>query len=305
MKFGVNLINFGPSAKPENLRRWAELSEDWGYHLLMTSDHIAVTPDVRERYPAPLYEPLSTLGWLAGVTRKIAIGSTVIILPYRNPLEVARAFANIDQLSGGRCILGVGAGWAQQEFELLGVPFNRRGAISDEYLAVIKQVWTQEYSSFDGEFIRFKDVQNAPPPVQKPHPPIWVGGKSDGALRRAARLGDAWHPLRLTVQWLRETGIPRLAEIADREAKPMPEICPRITLRLTETKIDEDKRTAGEGSLDQIRADLAGLWELGCSHVLFDTFTGDVDATRNPEDAWRMYETLAEKALDLDRETIR
>jgi probable F420-dependent oxidoreductase len=305
MKVGVNLINFGPSAKPENLRRWATLTEDLGYHLLMTSDHVAMTPDVQARFPAPFYEPLSTLGWLAGVTRNIAIGATVIILPYRNPLEIARAFANIDQLSGGRCILGVGVGWAQQEFEALGIPFNKRGAISSEYLAVIKQAWGQEFSSFDGEFIRFKDVQNTPFPVQKPHPPIWVGGKSPGALRRAVRLGDAWHPLRVTVQWMRDTGLPQLAEIADREGKAMPEICPRIMLRLTGEKVNEDQRTAGEGSLDQIRADLHGLQDLGCSHVLLDTYTDDIDATGRPEEAWRMYETMAEKALDLDAESVR
>ena len=305
MKIGVNLINFGPSAKPENLRRWASLSEDLGYHFLMTSDHVAMTPDVQARFPAPFYEPFSTLGWLAGVTRNIAIGSTVIILPYHNPLEVARAFANIDQLSGGRCILGVGVGWAQQEFEALGIPFNRRGAISSEYLTVIKQAWAEEFSSFDGAFIRFKDVQNTPFPAQKPHPPIWVGGKSPGALRRVARLGDAWHPLRVTVQWMRGTGLPQLAEIADQEGKDMPGICPRIMLRLTEGQVDDDTRTAGEGSLNQIRADLHGLQDLGCSHVLLDTYTDDVAATTNPEDAWRMYEALAEKVLDLNAETLR
>jgi probable F420-dependent oxidoreductase len=305
MKIGVNLINFGPSANPENLRRWATLSEDLGYHMLMTSDHVAMTPDVQARYPAPLYEPLSTLGWLAGVTRKIAIGSTVIILPYRNPLEVARAFANIDQLSGGRCILGVGVGWAEQEFATLKVPFHKRGAISSEYLAVIKQAWTEEKSSFDGEFIQFSNVHNAPLPAQKPHPPIWVGGKSPGALRRAVQYGDGWHPLRMTVKWLRDTGIPQLLEMADREGKKAPEICPRLTLRLTDTDLDEDDRTAGEGSLDQIRGDMSGLEELGCSHVVLDTFTGDVEATANPEHAWRMYETLAEKIFDLGREAVR
>jgi probable F420-dependent oxidoreductase len=305
MKIGVNLINFGPSANPENLRRWAALCEDLGYHLLMTSDHIAVTADVEARYPAPLYEPLTTLGWLAGITRDIQIGSTVIILPYRHPLEIARAFANIDQLSGGRCILGVGVGWAKQEFAALNVPFNRRGAIADEYLAVIRQAWTEEVSSFDGEFVRFRDVRNAPLPLRKPHPPIWVGGKSDGALRRAVRHGDGWHPLRMTVKWLRETGLPRLAEIADREGGAVPELCPRIMLRLTDSRLDDDGRTAGEGALDQIHDDMRGLEDLGCTHVVLDTFTDDVEATRDPQDAWRMLTTMAEKVLDLGRETVR
>jgi alkanesulfonate monooxygenase SsuD/methylene tetrahydromethanopterin reductase-like flavin-dependent oxidoreductase (luciferase family) len=111
MKVGVNLVNFDAAATPDTLARWADLVEALGYHHLMTSDHVTITPDVGSRFPAPFYEPLTTLGWLAGITRDISIGASVIILPYRSPLEIARAFANIDQLSGGRCILGVGVGW--------------------------------------------------------------------------------------------------------------------------------------------------------------------------------------------------
>ena len=110
MKVGVNLINFGPGANPKALKSWVQLVEGLGYHLIMTSDHIAMTPDVQSRYPAPFYEPISTLGWLSGITEQIQIGTTVIILPYRNVIETARACANIDQLSNGRFILGVGIG---------------------------------------------------------------------------------------------------------------------------------------------------------------------------------------------------
>ena len=112
------------------------------------------TADVNARYPAPFYEPLSTLGWLAGITEKIEIGTTVIILPYRSPLEIAKTCANIDQLSGGRFILGVGVGWAQGEFKVLNSPFNQRGAITDEYLNAIKLLWTQDVASFDGKSFR-------------------------------------------------------------------------------------------------------------------------------------------------------
>jgi alkanesulfonate monooxygenase SsuD/methylene tetrahydromethanopterin reductase-like flavin-dependent oxidoreductase (luciferase family) len=102
MKVGVNLINFGPGVTTASLRSWAQISESLGYHLIMTSDHIAITPDVQSRYPAPFFEPISLLGWLAGITSNIEIGTTVIIMPYRNPLELAKATANVDQLSGGR-----------------------------------------------------------------------------------------------------------------------------------------------------------------------------------------------------------
>ena len=237
MKVGVNLINFGPSANAANLRRWAEIVEALGYHMLMTSDHVTVTADVQARYPAPFHEPLTTMGWLAGITKKILIGTTVIILPYRSPLEIAGAFANIDQLSGGRCILGIGVGWAQQEFAALNVPFNRRGAMTNEYLAAIRELWTNEVASFDGEYVRFRDVRSSPRPVQDPHPPIWVGGASDAAMRRAVRYGSGWHPIRIKVSWLRDTGIPRLTEIAAAEGLPVPALCPRIRLRLTDAPL--------------------------------------------------------------------
>ncbi|GIT43050.1 MAG: hypothetical protein Ct9H300mP11_09860 [Chloroflexota bacterium] len=144
MKIGVNLINFGPGVTPSSLKRWAQLSESLGYHLIMTSDHIAITPDVQSRYPAPFFEPISLLGWLASATETIEIGTTVLIIPYRSPLEIAKAFANVDQLSAGRLIFGVGIGGAEDEFRGLRVPFRSRGAITNEYLEAIKLLWTQD-----------------------------------------------------------------------------------------------------------------------------------------------------------------
>jgi probable F420-dependent oxidoreductase len=305
MKFGVNLINFGPSARPDSLARWAMLTETLGYHFLMTSDHIAITPDVQARYPAPLYEPFTTLGWLAGVTHRIEIGSTVVILPYRQPLVVARMAANVDQLSGGRLLFGVGVGWSQQEFTALGVPFNRRGALTNEYLAALKTLWTNDVASFQGRYVAFTDVHTAPRPVRTPHPPIWVGGASDAAMRRAVRYGDAWHPNRVRPGWLKGVGLPRLRQIADAEGKPAPALCPRIRLRLTETPLADDQRLVGEGTLAQMRADLEALQAVGARYVLLDSFYDDVEATRHPEAAWRMLTTLAEKALDLAHEGLR
>ena len=188
MKFGVNLINFGPGANPESLTRSVNLVEAIGYHLIMSSDHIAVTPDVSSRYPAPFYEPLTTMGWLAATTQSMEIGTTVAILPYRSPLEIARAWANVDQLSGGRFILGVGVGWAEQGFDALNVPFRQRGAITDDYLAAIKALWTQDVASYEGRFVSFTDVDTAARPVREPHPPIRGCRRRctppDGALRR-------------------------------------------------------------------------------------------------------------------------
>jgi probable F420-dependent oxidoreductase len=305
MKVGVNLINFGPSATAATLRRWAEVVEGLGYHLLMTSDHVAVTTDVSKRYPAPLFEPFSTLGWLAGITKRVQIGTTVIILPYRSPLEMARVLANIDQLSGGRLIFGVGVGWAKEEFAALNVPFEKRGAMANEYLAAIRKLWTQDTASFEGLFVRFADVDTRPRPAQSPHPPIWVGGASDAAMRRAIRYGDAWHPIRIRESWFRDTGIPRLRTLAEEEGKPAPALCPRIRLRLTDTPTQDDNRVMGEGSLDQVWRDMAVLQELGCTHVLLDTYYDNVEATRNVETAWRMLAMMADLVLDLECETVR
>ena len=130
------------------------------------------------------------MGWLAATTQSMEIGTTVAILPYRSPLEIARAWANVDQLSGGRFILGVGVGWAEQEFDALNVPFRQRGAITDDYLAAIKALWTQDVASYEGRFVSFTDVDTAARPVREPHPPVWVRGcrrrrtPPDGALRR-------------------------------------------------------------------------------------------------------------------------
>ena len=304
MKAGVNLINFGPGANPDAFRRTVELSETLGYHFVMTSDHITVTADVNERYPAPFYEPLSTLGWLAGIT-KMEIGSTVIIVPYRSPLETAKACANIDQLSGGRFIFGVGVGWAEGEFDVLGVPFNRRGAMTDEYLEAIKLLWTEDVASFEGEYVSFEGVHTTPRPVQQPHPPIWVGGPSGAAMRRAVRYGNAWHPIRITIDEFKNRDVPLLRRIAEDEGKAMPDLCPRIRLRITDAPMDDAERLAGEGTIDQIRADLEELQAMDCTYVLLDSFYGDVAATENHETTWRMLAAVAEEALDLANESVR
>src|SRR5256714_8366081 len=182
MRIGVNLLNFGPGVSPDALAGWTELAERLGYHFVMISDHVAMTPDVVARYPAPFYDPFVTLAWLARLTRRVELGTTVVILPYRHPLLTARLAANVDQLSGGRFILGVGVGWARQEFEALGLPFEQRGAMTDDYLAAIQATWAGEVASYHGPFVSFERVATGPAPVQAPHPPIWIGG--NGAVAR-------------------------------------------------------------------------------------------------------------------------
>jgi alkanesulfonate monooxygenase SsuD/methylene tetrahydromethanopterin reductase-like flavin-dependent oxidoreductase (luciferase family) len=272
---GVNVMNFGPGTNPDVLRRWAQTVEGLGFDLLLVSDHVAITPDVAEQYRPPFYEPFTTLSWLAGITHRVRLGTTVLIVPYRHPLLVARMAANLNELSGGRLVLGVGVGWARQEFEALDVPFTRRGALTDEYLDTIRAAWR------DGE----EDYRAG-------RIPIWIGGNSDAGLRRAVRFGEPWHPLGFRMPWLREA-LDRLAGIAAEQERPVPPLVPRITLRLTDTPVTGPDRRAGEGTLDQVLDDLDQLSGLGAETVVLDPFSGDPNETAHPEVAWRALAAVA------------
>ena len=270
---GVNVPNFGPGTDPGVLRRWALTVEGLGFDLLMISDHIAVTADVAEQYPAPFYEPFTTLAWLAGLTGRIRLGTTVLIVPYRHPLLIARMAANLNDLSGGRLVLGVGTGWAAQEFDALDVPFQQRGKLTDDYLRTVRAAWADQQDYRGGQI------------------PIWVGGNSDAGLRRAVRLGEAWHPLRFTMPWMREA-VRRMTAFADEQRRPVPGLVPRIALRLTGSPVTAPERLAGEGTIDQVLDDLAELRLLGADTVVFDPFSGDPCETLRPEDAWQALATV-------------
>lgn len=305
MKFGVNILNFGPGIDASVLRRWALFAEELGYHFVMISDHVAVTKDVDKQYPVPFYEPFVTLAWLAGITERVELGTTVTILPYRHPLHTARMVANIDQLSAGRFIFGVGTGWAKQEFDALGVPFEHRGPMTDEYLAVIKEALTEEEVSVEGRFVSFANVRTAPMPSRSPHPPIWIGGSSEPAMRRAVRYGDAWHPIHSQMAWLRDEGIPRLQRLADAEGNRVPDFCPRIGLQVTEEPLDDKKRLPGRGTLEQIREDLDSLKCLGAEYVLFDTYPGNPEGRGSSEADLSMFRVLADMVLDLEHQSLQ
>lgn len=270
----MNVPNFGPGTRPDVLRRWARTVEGLGFDLLMVSDHIAVTPDVAEQYPAPFYEPFTTLSWLAGITERVRLGTTVLVVPYRHPLLIARMAANLNQLSGGRLVLGVGVGWARQEFEALGVPFQHRGKLTDEHLQAIRTAWEDDADYRSGEI------------------PVWVGGNSDAALRRAVRHGEAWHPIRFTLGWLREA-VERMKGAARELGRPVPALAPRVVLRLTDEPVTHSERRAGEGTIGQVMDDLEQLRALGAGSILLDPFNGDPEETCRPEVAWQALATVA------------
>ena len=307
MKVGINLLNFGPGITPDSIGRWGQAVEALGYHGIFISDHVAITPSVAPRYPEPYYDALITLSWLAARTTRIDLGTTVIVLPYRHPVLLARQVANLDQLSGGRVILSVGIGNAQDEFAALGVPHNRRGAWSDEAIEAITALWTGTgFVTYAGKHIQFEQV-SAIHPSQRPHPRIWIGGNSESGMRRAIRHEASWHPINQPVATLRDTLVPQLRAEAERLGKPIPPLSPRIRMRITAEPLDEATRAPGTGSIEQVRNDLSGLQDLGAHYVVLDWYNGpdDLHGTADHEHAFAMLARLADEALDLARETTR
>ena len=308
MKVGLKLVHSGPGATPELMLRWTRYAEALGFHLLMTADHIALTREVLGSYPAPYYEPFTNMAWLAAQTTKMEFGTTVIVVPYRNPVLLAQLCTNIDQLSGGRFIFGIGIGWAASEFDIVGAPHNKRGAMTDDYMQAMEQLWTNpQGASYKGQFISFEDVTLDPTPVQKPRPPVWVGGNSAAALRRTIRFGDAWHPIRPQLDWLKAESMPLLRELAEEAGRPVPALCPRIACHISDSPIPEEQRMAGQGSLEQVHRDLRMLEELGAEYVVLDTKLSSPTAQSplHHETAWPMLDTVAEKLLDVERGTVR
>jgi probable F420-dependent oxidoreductase len=219
------------------------------------------------------------MAFVAGKSRRLRLISSVMILPYRNPVVTAKMLATIDVLSGGRVTVGVGVGWLREEFQALGAPdFDRRGAVSDEYLRIFKTLWTQDPATFHGEFYRFDRIHCLPHPTQKPHPPIWIGGHSKAALRRVARLGDGWHPvganpavplrpaeLRTELDDLR-----RLTEAERRDFSTLT-ISYKAPVYDPGQGVDGDaERRPFSGSQQAIADDIGAFAGLGVSELIFD-----------------------------------
>jgi len=205
MRFGVHLVAAGKMIEGESIARVARRAEELGYDSLWVSDHIIFPIQLQSAYPYspdgklpldptnPLLEPFTVLSYAAAVTKTIKLGTSVIIVPYRDPLVTAKIVSSLDVLSGGRFIFGVGVGWLEEEFRALRQNLRDRAAQTREALLVMKACWTQDSPEFHGKFFDFSGIKFAPKPWQKPYPPIWFGGNSPSALKRAVEHGDGWH----------------------------------------------------------------------------------------------------------------
>lgn len=172
----------------------AQAADRLGFSHVSACDHVAIPQSYAASAGTVWYDAAVTLGFLAAATTRVRLLSHVMVVPYRHPLVVAKAFATLDHLSGGRVILGAGCGHLKPEFRSLGANYEERGAVTDEYLQAIAVAWEKECATFQGRFVQFRDVTVAPRPSQQPRPPIWVGGNSRAAVRRAVRYGDGWIP---------------------------------------------------------------------------------------------------------------
>ncbi len=288
MRYGFYLPTRGQTATSEAMAALVRRGESLGFTSAMIADHIVFPTLINSKYPYTVsgvfpgegdaLEQLSLMAFVAGMTERLRLVTSVMILPYRNPVVTAKALATIDVLSRGRVTVGVGVGWLREEFEALDAPdFDRRGAVSDEYIRIFKTLWTESPASFDGKFYRFKDLRCLPHPIQKPHPPIWVGGHSRPALRRAARLGDGWHPVGanpavpLTPAELRASleELSRRAEAAGRDPSALT-ISFKAPLYDPSAPAPGGARRPFSGTPPQVVEDIAVYGRLGVSEIIFD-----------------------------------
>lgn len=294
MDWGVHLPHLGRTVDRQTMKAFAQEAERLGCHSGWVSDHVCWPAEIQSKYPytddgsfAPTpdmgwLDPISSLTFVAGCTEKLRLGTTVLILPYRMPVQTAKQIASLDVLSAGRAILGVGVGWMAEEAAVLNMPWDQRGKRSDEQLEIFRRLFNDPSPSFDGEFYSFPKVGFEPKPVQDPFP-IWVGGSSPAAFRRAARFGQAFHAaFQPKEEVANEWGeVHRACEAIGRDPAGM-----TLSLRFyldPAGAMPADKSIAG--SKNQMLETIAGLKAIGVSHILLDPVArggvaGRLDAIR-------------------------
>jgi probable F420-dependent oxidoreductase len=301
MEFGVALPGRGPLARPDVIAKIAARAEALRFTSLFVTDHVVLPVSAaRSVYPystsgalpggprQDYLEPLSLLGWLAHATRRVRLGTSVLVAPLRHPVLAAKMLATLDVLAGGRLILGVGVGWLREEFEALGAPpFEQRGRVTDEYLTLLRRVWTEDPVSFDGRYWRLPPVHALPKPAQPGGIPIWIGGHTEAALRRAGTLGDGWHPIGLRPPALlppdeyaaRAKQVQTYAQQAGRDPAAVTlSFRAPMEVRSPREKAPGGDRPLFQGTPAQVAEDLRRYRAVGVSHVVFDPVHPDLKA---------------------------
>jgi probable F420-dependent oxidoreductase len=287
MEVGVIVHNAGAKATVENVVRTARWAEALGYHSLWLSDHVALPEQVDSWYPYRTHgrwdypadtkwlDPLVTLAWAGAAAPSLKLGMSVLVIPLRNPVLLAKQLSSLDFLTGGRLILGAGVGWMEEEFRLVDQDFASRGRRAVEMVRLMRALWTGETVDFRGEFYRVSGCRMHPRPAQATIPVVW-GGHSDAALRRVAKVGDGWHPTQITLDQLAD-GIARLRHYCDRHGRDPASI----------------KVIARPGDRYEVTQEAhARHLELGIDHLVVDTTIKQEDA-----DLARLREKMERVAL--------
>ena len=285
MKFGFIIPhNFGLD-DPNDVLNIGKRAEEFGFDSVWVNHHILNVGYIFDRLGSkPYYDAITVLTWVAAHTERVRLGTTVLVLPYLNPLVLAKTLATVDVMSKGRLNVGVGVGALKPESDALGSTFETRGRYADESIKIMRELWESEDPEFDGEFFSFSGVKFSPKPIQKPGPPILIGGASRAALRRVATLGDGWHPIRQSITDLKQNiaTIHRLAEEAGRDPSKI-----TVTVR---TELDVlDSRSDGTespmiGTADQLLATIEHYEEIGVSELVLSVSTDDVERIQRTQD---------------------
>jgi probable F420-dependent oxidoreductase len=290
MDIGVGTMTRGECATRAGYTAVAERAERLGFGFISVNDHIVIPGDIASRYPyseegqwpgrtaGECLDQLAALAFLAGRTERIRLLTSVMVVPQRHPVLTAKMLATVDVLSGGRLIVGCGVGWLKEEFEAVGAPpFGERGQVTDEYLDAFKVLWTQDAPTFSGKHVSFDNVMFAPKPVQKPHPPLWIGGESPAAIKRTVRVGDGWYPASNNPQFRLDTparlvaAVGELGRVAEAEGRDPRGIDVAYIvlwpLDWTAQKMADGSRRMFTGRSEDMAGDIAALEAAGVRHI--------------------------------------
>jgi probable F420-dependent oxidoreductase len=301
MQIGFNLPNSGPLSAVASMTEIARQGEAMGFDYLTMTDHV-VLPDTKvpgypysesgefyEDAPTERHEQLIGMAWVAAKTERIRLVAAVLVVPHRPAVLAAKMLATLDVLSSGRLVVGIGAGWLKTEFDaVVTTPFPERGAVTDDYIDAFRVLWTEASPKFSGRYTRFDGIVLEPKPVQRPHPPIWVGGEGPAALRRAARVGDAWYPIGSNNAHLLDTlprldaGIARLRKAVAAQGRDPNSVGVAFRVKRYGAAVppaaSDGQRRLFSGSEADITADFRALRDLGVTAIDIDFGRPDASA---------------------------
>jgi probable F420-dependent oxidoreductase len=290
MNIGINIPHMGAAAGAENIVRVAQKAEELGFATVWVTERVLYPTNPQTAYGGTadgslpdayriVFDPLDSLAWAAAHTKKIGIGTSVLDMPYYNPVILARRVSTLDQLSGGRVKLGLGLGWSKDEMDATGANPKTRGKRADEFLEVLHTIWKDEEAEYSGKYFKLPKSVILPKPVQKPHPPLYLAAFAPAALNRVARLADGWLPVAIPVEGMRQmfSAVQAMAKAAGRD--------PSELKMIVRANIDLMPESPGEGrwlftgARDDIKRDIEAVRELGAAEIHFDPSFSDDGAT--------------------------